>query len=1118
MDAGIGDLARATDAMVLGEAKDAPSDNGAADASRSTARRDQLLAIEARYQRIWLEEQLFEEDAPVSPFDGSPKYFVNFPYPYMNGLLHLGHAFTVTKADFAAYYQRLKGKRVLFPMAFHCTGMPIKACADKLKREIETYGVPPKFPMEDLEEDSKESNQGEKVEEGGDGAPAYRKKGKSKATAKKGVGKTQWEILQNSGLGLSDAELSKFADSHHWLEFFPPKARDDLKFFGAGIDWRRNFITTEANPYYDSFTKWHLRTLKNAGKVIKDKRVSIYSEVDGQPCADHDRASGEGVQPQEYVIIKMRVPNDDVPDKMKAAAEGRACFMAAATLRPETMYGQTNCWILPDGEYGLFAVNDNEAFICAEKAARNMAFQGLSPAFGMVRKLCSFKGQELIGLPVDSPCAPTRIYCLPLLTILMDKGTGVVTSVPSDAPDDWAALRDLQQKQKLREKYFVKDEWVCPFSVIPIIEIPELGDRCAVTLVDSLKIVSQNDKEKLAEAKKIAYREGFDHGVLIAGRFSGLPVKDAKSMVRDMLLESGEAVLYSEPAQEVISRSGDVCVCALTDQWYITYGEEEWKASAERAISKMNLFSADAKRAFEFTLGWLKAWACSRSFGLGTRLPWDEQFLVESLSDSTIYMAFYCVSHILMGGDMYGGSSNCIPAEHMTYEVYDYIFLGADVPAKVAEFEILRRCRQEFEYWYPFDLRVSGKDLIQNHLTFTVYNHTAIFPEEKWPLAFRTNGHLMLDSEKMSKSTGNFKTLRQAVEEYSADACRLSLADAGDGMEDANFETQSANASILRLTALLAFISEFVGKDRSEPLRSDSDVVVYADNLFDSEMNFYCAQTEKAFEENTYRIALQWGWFSMLSARDNYRLTCTNIGLAMRSDLVHKFVRTIVFLIAPFTPHYSEYVWRELLGHSHSIFKDKFPQLPFPKMNIIQSGQYVAGLIESWRSRIMKQMKPKKSKGKSGEETPVIPPQCAHVFTVETYVGWQAMALVVLQGLFDPATSSFPILPVVIEQLRSTELGAGLDDAAFQKERKVWMPFVSKKMKDAVAMGESALQLRAPFDEQQVVRENAEHICKMTGHISRLVVHSANASGLEGIDPLKVRDNAQPMSPTVVFL
>ena len=35
------------------------------------------------------------------------------------------------------------------------------------------------------------------------------------------------------------------------------------------------------------------------------RRLSIYSPKDGQPCADHDRASGEGVNPQEYTLVKM---------------------------------------------------------------------------------------------------------------------------------------------------------------------------------------------------------------------------------------------------------------------------------------------------------------------------------------------------------------------------------------------------------------------------------------------------------------------------------------------------------------------------------------------------------------------------------------------------------------------------------------------------------------------------------------------------------------------------------------------------------------------------------------------------------------------------------------------
>ena len=48
-------------------------------------------------------------------------------------------------------------------------------------------------------------------------------------------------------------------------------------------------------------------------------------------------------------------------------------------------------------------------------------------------------------------------------TISMTKGTGIVTSVPSDSPDDWAALRDLQTKQVLIDEYKILEEWCVPF-------------------------------------------------------------------------------------------------------------------------------------------------------------------------------------------------------------------------------------------------------------------------------------------------------------------------------------------------------------------------------------------------------------------------------------------------------------------------------------------------------------------------------------------------------------------------------------------------------------------------------------------------------------------------------
>jgi len=59
--------------------------------------------------------------------------------------------------------------------------------------------------------------------------------------------------------------------------------------------------------------------------------------------------------------------------------------------------------------------------------------------------------------------------------------------------------------------------------------------------------------------------------------------------------------------------------------------------------------------------------------------------------------------------------------------------------------------KKEFEFWYPVNVRCSGKDLIQNHLSYFVFNHTAIWDKEpeKWPKGVRANGHLMLNSAKV---------------------------------------------------------------------------------------------------------------------------------------------------------------------------------------------------------------------------------------------------------------------------------------------------------------------------------------------------------------------------------
>ena len=66
----------------------------------------------------------------------------------------------------------------------------------------------------------------------------------------------------------------------------------------------------------------------------------------------------------------------------------------------------------------------------------------------------------------------------------------------------------------------------------------------------------------------------------------------------------------------------------------------------------------------------------------------------------------------------------------------------------------------------------------------------------------------MLNSEKMSKSPRNFMTIRQVIEEFSANATHFSLIDADDGVDDANFVFETTNVAILWLTKELAWYED----------------------------------------------------------------------------------------------------------------------------------------------------------------------------------------------------------------------------------------------------------------------------------------------------------------------
>ena len=343
------------------------------------------------------------------------------------------------------------------------------------------------------------------------------------------------------------------------------------------------------------------------------------------------------------------------------------------------------------------------------------------------------------------------------------------------------------------------------------------------------------------------YLKGFYHGKMLVGICEGEGVEKAKPKVKQHLIEAGLAVPYYEPESEIISRTGDVCIVASCYQWFMTYGEDEWKEYVRKHLLSDNFkaYNTKTQHEFELIIDWLKEWGCTRTQGLGTTLPWDKEFVIESLSDSTIYMSYYTVAGLLQGGVMDGSSVGPlgIKPEDMTHACWDFVFKKGAYPDDCAvSKENLTKLRHEFEYWYPMDLRCSGRDLIRNHLTMALYNHQAIWEDEKlMPRSFYCNGWMIINGEKMSKSTGNFLTLRDCINKFGVDATRITLADAGDGLDDANFETDVANSTVLKLFTFEKWIQDHIksaipeGQIDFKDCRNNKELW---DNIFENAINY----------------------------------------------------------------------------------------------------------------------------------------------------------------------------------------------------------------------------------------------------------------------------------------
>jgi leucyl-tRNA synthetase len=722
--------------------------------------------------------------------------------------------------------------------------------------------------------------------------------------------------------GIKKEEIEKMGDPAYLVDYFSKEIEEGMREMGFAIDWRRKFRTYD--KHFNKFVEWQFRKLYNKGYLEKGEHPVAWCENEKNPVGAHDTKHDIDPEIAEAISIKFKLKDEDA-------------YLLCMTFRPETLFGVTNLWINENEKYEKVEIN-NETYYIAKKAVWYLNEQL------EIKEIEEVDPKKLLKRTCINPITKEEISIEAAPFVDAKYGTGVVMSVPAHDVYDYTYFKKLGLKKEIRKVLQAKE-----------IKIEGKSYKLAENAIPSEEILKiEKDLEK---AKAILYREEARNARMIVGEgYIGLKVEEAREKIKNELYSKNLAlrtfVLANGP---IFCRCGtEVKVKIVKDQWFINYGNEEWKKQAKEALKQMRIVPEKVRENYLYTIDWLNLRPCARNEGFGTRLPFDQTKIIEPLSDSTIYMAFYTISHVLKNYD----------ADKLCDEFFDYVFLGKGDVSEVSKktnipVHEIQRMRESFLYWYPLDSRHSGPDLITNHLTMFIFNHVAVFPKELWPKQIVTNGFVLRDGVKMSKSLGNILPLRKAIKEYGADVVRFSVTATGELFGDSDFNTNVAKGVRERIEYFEKVVKEISEANKNEKEKLELKRIDY---WLYSKLNSKIKEVEKAYEELELREVAKLAFYDAYNELLRYFERGGNNKLVLK-----EYLEKTILMLEPLLPYTCEEFW-SILGHNELIENQRFPKSSEELIDKkIEAGEEeIENVIEDIKNVIKifekKNIKPKKAK------------------------------------------------------------------------------------------------------------------------------------------------------------
>jgi leucyl-tRNA synthetase len=672
--------------------------------------------------------------------------------------------------------------------------------------------------------------------------------------------------------GCTDACIKKLTDPIEVVNYFSKVYVDDYwKRFGFLIDYTR--LMNTISDGYKKFIQWQFHKLHEKNLLTQKPHFAPYCPNCGPVAVDKsetDVAQGGSAEILEFTVLKFTLKDGTI--------------LPAATLRPETIFGVTNMWVNPTVEYHKVKIN-NETWICSKECLQKLSYQ-----YDNVQPLQdTIKGKDLIGKTCVVPEINREVPILAGVFADPSVATGIVMSVPAHAPYDWIAL--VESKEKI--------------EAIKIIDVKGFGNNPAKEACDQLQIKSQIETEKLNEATELVYKKEFHTGILNekCGKYAGIKIAEIKDTVKNDLILKNLATLMKEFSEKVICRCKEtVVIKQIPDQWFIKYSDPVLTRESKDYTATMNIYPEEYKDELPKILDWFgDRAAIRRGSWLGTEFPYKKDWIIEPISDSTLYPAYYILSSYV--------NQKKILVKDMTDEFFDYVFLGIGVP----KHKIWQTIKTDFDYWYPVDINLGGKEHKTVHFPVYIMNHVAIMPEQKRPQGIFVHWWVtQKGKEKISKSKGGAEPIVEAAVTYGVDAMRLYYLHIGSPFVDIEWDPETVfkyKNRIINIWKLVQQIST-IKDEKQENL----------DNWLRSSLQRRIQKILNAFETFDLRVSSNEIFFECQKDLQWYlKRGGTN------KKLLAQFVRTWIVLMTPITPHLAEELWATQ-RYNHFVSNEKYPE------------------------------------------------------------------------------------------------------------------------------------------------------------------------------------------------